>query len=81
MIVAHHPFIGRPQPGRVRRQLISCELARLPEGSLVARLVARDVGTAVGGRPRHQHKGRNPAQHQSHSIGRGNRDLHGGVTF
>ena len=53
----------------------------VPEGSFVRRLVTLNVCTPTGGLTRHQHKGRNWAPHQTHSVGRGKRDLHGGVTL
>jgi hypothetical protein len=47
VIVAHHPVVGRLQPGGVRGQLIRCEGMDASEGSFVGRLLAVDAGAAV----------------------------------
>jgi len=80
VIVAHHPIMGRLQPGGEGCQLIRCQYIDASEESLVGRLVAVDIGTAPRRRvPWHQQQGRKPAQHQTHSVGGGKRDLHTGV--
>jgi hypothetical protein len=82
VIVAHHRIIGRLQPRGVQRRLSRRERTDATKRTSVGRLVAVDVGTSQDG-PALAHRviARLSPPLQTHSVGRGKRDLHFGVTL